>query len=67
MVAPRPEILLGHHGFGLPADVWATGCILAEAALREPLFRLTGPAAANAKIAHLQLIFQRFGAGALRV
>ncbi len=66
MGGPRPEILLGHRGFGLPADIWATGCILAEAAIREPLFLPTGLAAANSQVPYLHLIFKRLGAGALR-
>ena len=58
---PRPEILLGDREHGLPADVWAVGCILGEAALRAPLFQVAG-SAGRSQVPYLHLILRRLGA-----
>ena len=34
-----PEVLLRAHHWGSPVDIWATGCTMAELALRRPLFQ----------------------------
>jgi serine/threonine protein kinase len=33
-----PEVLLGQAKYGLQADMWSVGCIMAEMYLRKPLF-----------------------------
>jgi cyclin-dependent kinase 7 len=34
-----PESLLGQPSYGQPADIWSIGCVLAELALKMPLFQ----------------------------
>ena len=33
-----PEVLLGSHSYGKPADIWSMGCILAEVLIGKPIF-----------------------------
>jgi len=33
-----PEVLLGSHSYGKPADIWSMGCILAEILIGKPIF-----------------------------
>ena len=50
-----PEILLGSKHYGSKADMWATGCILAELILNSPLFP------AKTEIELLTLLIQTLG------
>lgn len=50
-----PEILLGSKHYGSKADMWATGCILAELILNSPLFP------AKTEIELLTLLVQTLG------
>ncbi|EFN50514.1 hypothetical protein CHLNCDRAFT_29032, partial [Chlorella variabilis] len=50
-----PEILLGAALYSQPVDVWSLGCVMAELATGEPLFR------GDSEIGQLLAIFQVLG------
>eukprot|EP00439_Symbiodinium_sp_Y106_P031886 s1437_g3.t2 len=50
-----PELILRKEEYGAAVDIWATGCLLAEAVLSTPLFD------SNEEIEHLFLIFRLLG------
>ncbi|CAE7301071.1 CRK2 [Symbiodinium sp. KB8] len=50
-----PELILRKEEYGAAVDIWATGCLLAEAVLSTPLFESTE------EVDHLFLIFRLLG------
>lgn len=50
-----PELLLGAPLYSTPVDVWSAGCILAELATGQPLFR------GDSEIGQLLAIFRLLG------
>ncbi|CAM8889956.1 unnamed protein product [Rhodiola kirilowii] len=50
-----PELLLGHHSYSTPIDVWSVGCIFAEMVNDDPLF------AGDSELNHLQNMFRTLG------
>ena len=52
-----PELLLGCRTYGFGIDCWSYGCLVAEMALREPLFQCSGGSAIGTIIS----IFKRLG------